>query len=78
VYQFNRDEFGEETLEREVIPADKTRIKWTMHLVNRKTPADVPLEQQPDALTYAALEGVLAHPFFPGAEVACARASGDL
>lgn len=49
-----------------------------MHLVNRKTLADVPLEQQPDALTYAAPEGGLAHPFFPGTEVACARASGDL
>jgi hypothetical protein len=39
-YQFNRDEFGEETLEREVIPDEKTRIKWTVHLVNRKAAAD--------------------------------------
>ena len=78
MYPFNRDGFGEETLEREVIPDDKTPIKWTVHLVNRKTPADARWEQQPDALTYAALEGVSARPFFPGIEVTCARATGGL
>ncbi|WON73347.1 LodA/GoxA family CTQ-dependent oxidase [Nitrosospira sp. Is2] len=39
VYQFTRDEFGEETLEREVTPDEKTHIKWSVHLVNRKAAA---------------------------------------
>jgi hypothetical protein len=39
---------------------------------------DLPLEQQSDASTRAALEGCIGAPFFPGIEVTCNRASGHL
>jgi len=39
VYEFRRDEFGEETVTRELIPNAKIRIKWSVHLVNRKAAA---------------------------------------
>lgn len=39
IYEFRRDEFGEETVARELIPNAKIRIKWSVHLVNRKAAA---------------------------------------
>ena len=36
VYKFNRDEFGKEAFENEVLLDEKTKITWRVHLVNRK------------------------------------------
>ncbi|SFN65397.1 LodA/GoxA family CTQ-dependent oxidase [Nitrosospira briensis] len=36
VYKFIRDDFGKEALDSEVIPDEKTKIAWSVHLVNRK------------------------------------------
>ncbi len=36
IYRFTRDEFGKETLDSEVHLDEKTKITWSVHLVNRK------------------------------------------
>lgn len=36
IYKFTRDEFGKETLNNEVMLDKKTKITWSVHLVNRK------------------------------------------
>ena len=36
IYKFTRDEFGKETLNNEVILDNKTKITWSIHLVNSK------------------------------------------
>src|SRR3954452_2665149 len=36
IYRFTRDEYGKETLDDEVSVNEKTRITWSVHLVNRK------------------------------------------
>ncbi|SEK55934.1 LodA/GoxA family CTQ-dependent oxidase [Nitrosovibrio tenuis] len=37
IYKFNRDDFGKETLDNEVLPDEKTNITWSAHLANRKS-----------------------------------------
>jgi hypothetical protein len=36
VYKFIRDDLGKETLDSEIVLDEKTRIRWSVHLVNRK------------------------------------------
>ena len=36
IYEYEMDEFGEETLLREVVADNNTQITWSVHLVNRK------------------------------------------
>jgi hypothetical protein len=36
IYKFTRDEFGKETLNNEVMLDNKTKITWSVHLVNSK------------------------------------------
>src|SRR5688500_12659917 len=36
IYKFIRDDLGKETLEGEIVPDEKTKITWSVHLVNRK------------------------------------------
>ena len=36
IYKFIRDDFGKEALDSEIVLDEKTRIRWSVHLVNRK------------------------------------------
>ncbi|MDQ3186597.1 MAG: LodA/GoxA family CTQ-dependent oxidase [Pseudomonadota bacterium] len=36
IYKFIRDEFGKETLDSEIVLDEKTKITWSVHLVNSK------------------------------------------
>lgn len=36
IYKFNRDDFGKDTLDSEIVLDEKTKITWSVHLVNRK------------------------------------------
>ncbi|HEU4854885.1 MAG TPA: LodA/GoxA family CTQ-dependent oxidase, partial [Nitrosospira sp.] len=36
IYKFIRDDFGKETFDSELVMDEKTKIRWSVHLVNRK------------------------------------------
>ncbi|MEO5654751.1 MAG: LodA/GoxA family CTQ-dependent oxidase, partial [Nitrosospira sp.] len=36
IYKFIRDDFGKEALDSEIVLDEKTTIRWSIHLVNRK------------------------------------------